>query len=182
MVEMLTKWSYLLPFTKTKEKLHLLHISRELGQNHTTARQHLNYFEEQGILKKGYQGRLTLYWLNKNSDRLIDILTIIEKEKLIIKTKENLKLNELINEIQKLTSEPTIIFGSSVEDFLNANDIDILTTDNKLNLKEIEKKLNLKIHLIKVESLKEIKESLRLEIIKKHLIINNTENIIKWLL
>jgi len=172
----------LLPFLKTREKLHLLDISRKLKQNHTTVRKYLNYFEEKGILKKGYQGKLTLYWLNKDADRLIDILTIAEKENLLLKTQENLKLNELVNKLQKLTEKTVLIFGSSVENFLNANDIDILTTDNSLDLSNIEKNLNIKIHLLKINSLKSIKESLRVEIIKKHLIINNTENIVKWLL
>ena len=102
MVEKLTKWSYLLPFIKTREKSHLLQISRELKQNHATVRKYLNYFEEQGILKKGYQGRLTLYWLNSEADRIIDVITIIEKENLIRKCQKNLKLNELIFKLLKL--------------------------------------------------------------------------------
>ena len=46
MVEKVTKWSYLLPFLNTREKLHLLQISRELKQNHATVRKYLNYFEK----------------------------------------------------------------------------------------------------------------------------------------
>lgn len=181
MVEKVTKWSYLTPFLRTREKLHLLQISRELNQNHATVRKYLNYFEKQGILQKGYQGRLTLYWLNTYSDRITDVLTIIEKEQLIIKCQKNLKLNELVNELRKITSKPLLIFGSSVQNFSKANDIDILTTNINLKVKEIENKLNIQIHLITTKSLKNIKESLRIEIIKKHLIINRTEEIIKWL-
>lgn len=181
MVEKVTKWFYLIPFLNAEDKLHLLDISRKLKVNHTTIRGHLNEFEEEGILTKEYKGRLTLYSLNKNSNKLIDVITIVEKENALFKRNKNLKLDELIHLIQQQTSQTTIIFGSSVEDFKRAKDVDIITTDETLKTKELEQKLNINIHLLKVKNLKDITSALKYEIYKKHIIINNSEETIKWL-
>jgi len=43
------------------------------------------------------------------------------------------------------------------------------------------KSLNIKIHLINVNSLSKITATLRNEIIKKHMIINKTDELIRWL-
>lgn len=178
----MTKWEYLKPFVTTSESLHLLDISRQLNQNHSTVRKYLNDFEKEGILKKTTKGRLTLYSLNHNSQIIEDVLTLAEKEILVQKRRKSLILSELVYLLRKKTSKELIIFGSSTKDFMKSNDIDILTTDEKLKVSDISKKVNKKIHLLKVNSLEEVSETLGIEILKKHLILNNSESVVRWLI
>lgn len=177
-----TKYSYLEPFLNTREKLHLLDISRRLKENHAKVRKYLNDFEEQGILKKQIKGRLTLYELNFNSSLIIDTLVLAEKDRLIRNLCQNNLLSELIFELHNITSKTLVIFGSASEDFSKANDIDILTTDKNLDLKRLSRKLDLELHINYVPSLNSASQTIRLEVLKKHLIINNSEEVVKWLI
>ena len=185
MVTKRTKWSYLEPFLTTREFLHLADISRILKEPHPTVRKYLNYFEKKGILKKQIKGRLTLYKLDIDCQNLIDYLVIVEKEILLKRCEKDLLLNEIVfNLHENLSETDVLIFGSATENTKKAKDIDILVTgkwnaENKLN--DIEKKLNIKFHLINVPNLTSINKTLKKEIIKKHLIINGSEKIIKWL-
>ncbi len=180
MVKKITKWFYLQPFLFRRESLHLLDISRNLKENHTTVRTYLNEFAKEGLLKITQKGRLTLYELNFDFPLIIDYLLIAEKEFLISCAKNKI-LKELIKDIQQKTTKPTIIFGSAATNFINAQDIDILTTED-LNTCELQKKYSKEIHLIKVDSLNEINNTLKKEIIKKHIIIFGGEEVIKWLI
>lgn len=179
MVEKVTKWYFLTPFLSTKESLHLLDVSRQLNKNHTVVRQHLNQFAKEGFLRISYKGRLTLYQINQEFPLKLDHLTMVEKEFLIQKS-NNLILKELISDLHNLTSKPTIIFGSSVTNFSKANDIDILTSDSE-SFRKIQHKYNKEIHLIKVKQLSDVKTALKNEILKQHIIVNGTEECIKWL-
>lgn len=175
-----TKWFYLQPFLFTKEGIHLRDISRKLGQNHSTVRIYLQEFVKRGFLKITKKGNLTFYEINYMFPLVIDYLSIAEKEFLILKSSKNRVLQEIIHDLH-LFSGTLILFGSSVEDFSKANDIDILC-DNKIDFSTIEKKYNKEVHAISVDSLEDINPALKKEIIKKHLIINNTEGVVKWLI
>ena len=94
---------------------------------------------------------------------------------------KNLLFRELVSELHKLTNKALIIFGSASENFKDAEDIDIISLDKNLSVKEIEKKFDLDVHLHYVSSLKEISKTMKQEILKKHLIINGSEEVIKWL-
>lgn len=179
MVEKITKWYFLTPFLFTKESLHLLDISRQLNKNHTVVRQYLNQFTKEGFLKISYKGRLTLYQINENFPLKIDYLTMVEKEFLIQKS-NNLILKELIFDLHNLTSKPLIIFGSTVTNFSKAKDIDILTLDS-LNFRKIQEKYNKQLHQIKVKQLFDVKDALKNEVLKQHIIVTGTEECIKWL-
>ncbi len=181
MVKILTKWSYLIPFLSTREKLHLQEIANLLKSNHTTVRLYLNEFEKQGILKKCIKGRLTLYQINKDSELMLDALTLAEKENLLLWRSNCLITNGITQKLQEKTSKPVIIFGSSVENPKNAQDIDILTSEKNLNEEEIEKTFRKKLHVITVNNLSLVKETLKEEVFEKHIIINNTEEVVKWL-
>lgn len=188
MVKNYTKWYFLEPFLEKEEKIHLKEISRRVGKPHTIVRRYLNNFYEKGILKKEQSGRQVYYSLNKDYLLFIDILSIVEKEKLVKKSDNSLILKEFIAEIHKSLSLPCLIFGSFAkqEDKKKINDIDLLVIGKlnkkeRENIKSIEKKLNKKIHLINPESFKEISETLRKEVFSNHLIINNPEIFLKWL-
>ena len=187
MVKNTTIWSYLGPFLDTKEYLHLADISKRLNKPHPTVRNYLNLFEEEGILIKETKGRLSLYKINPNSPILVDYLVLAEKEKLIIQCKNDLLMKEIVFFLHKSLNQDNkaLIFGSAVINLKKANDVDILITGRLSfgdKIKEFEKKFNKKIHLINLKNLNMISESLRTEIIKKHLLIQGSEEIIKWLI
>ena len=187
MVTKMTAWLCLAPFLKTGEPLHLADISRKLKKNHTSVRKHLNLIEKQGVLIKQIKGRLTLYSLNASNPLIIDYLVLAEKENLIKKCRESLLLNEVVSFLHQNLNEnnKALIFGSSAEDIKKANDIDIIITE-KINfegkIKDFEKRFNIEIHLINVKSLSAVSESLKKEVFEKHLIIQGSEEVIKWLI
>ena len=185
MVKILTIYRVLEPFlVKPNEKLHLAGISRELKQPHPTARQWLNNLEKKGVLKKEHQGRLTLYLLNLQNPNIIDYLAIAEKNKLINLCEKNPILAELVNYIHLNYRENALIFGSASESFSNAQDIDLLLTGNMDTkpLKTFAKRLNKELHIINVRRLNKISNALRKEISKKHLLINGSEELVRWLI
>ena len=171
---------------KPKEKLHLAEISRTIKAPHPTARQWLNKLEQAGVLRKEHKGRLTLYSLNLESPNIIDYLTIAEKNEAIKKCEENLVIKEIVSELHKTLPENTkaIIFGSAAENPIKAEDIDLLITGvvDEKEIKALGKKLNKEIHLISVKSLSQVTKSLKEEIIKKHIIIKGTEDVLRWII
>ncbi|MBU2523397.1 MAG: helix-turn-helix domain-containing protein [Nanoarchaeota archaeon] len=181
----ITKWSVLEPLLQ-QDNLHLREISRILKKPHASLRKHLSSFEKEGIVRKEIKGRMTFYRINYSNSLIIDYLTIVEKERLVYKCKREPLINELVSFLHQYLKEENraLIFGSSVNDFKKANDIDLIITgkiDFEKKLIDFEKKFNLKVHLINVKDLNEIKEGLKIEVKKKHLIIQGSEEVIKWL-
>lgn len=175
-----TKWFYLQPFLFSDEALHLLDISRKLNENHTTVRNHLNNFVKEGLLKVYYKGRMVFYKINFDFPLVVDYLSIAEKEFLITKCNLNKIFRELIFDVQMVSSKPVVFFGSSVKNFLKAEDIDLITLE-ELKLDELNNKYNKEFHVLRVSSLKKISVALRNEILKKHVIVNGVEEVVKWL-
>ncbi|MFH1127690.1 MAG: BlaI/MecI/CopY family transcriptional regulator [archaeon] len=188
MVEKITILSVLEPFlNRPYEDIHLADISREINQPYSTIRQHLNYLEKKGILKKKTKGRLTLYSLNTESPLTLHYLSIAEKNRLINLAEKSLILKEFISYTGSNLDEDNIaiIFGSAAQDAEEANDIDIIVTGKIKSKKDIDKlgeKLNRKIHLINVSDLEKITPTLRNEVIKKHIIIKGTEEVLRWMI
>ncbi len=185
MVTKVTILNTLEPFlSRPREGIHLLELSRILNEPPSTIRKHLAHFEKLGIVKKQIKGRMTIFSLNFNNPGLFQYLFIIEKNKLIKKTEHNLKLKELFFFLNtNYSSQKYLIFGSFVDDSKKAQDIDLLfigkIDKNKIN--DFSKKYNLNLHLIILKSLNLVSKSLKEEILKKHLIINNTEEFLRWL-
>ncbi|MEK6827441.1 MAG: nucleotidyltransferase domain-containing protein [Nanoarchaeota archaeon] len=182
----LTIWSVLEPLVYITDFKHLAEISRELKSPHATVRKYLNELEKQGILAKSIKGRLTLYKLNYSNLLIIDYLSLFEKSKLVARCQNDLLMKEIVSFLHKtFMDNELIIFGSAVENTKKANDIDILIIGNikaKDKLKDFEKKFEIKFHVISVPKLDDISNTLKEEIKKKHLIINNTEIILRWIL
>ena len=181
MVKKVSIWLTLEPLLYSGPK-HLAEISRELKKAHTTVRKQLAMFEKMGLVEKEKKGRQTFYRL-KRIPLIIDYLTIIEKERLIRKCKKELVLKEIAQHLHSFHN-PILVFGSVVNSIKKARDVDLLVV-GKFNRREVEileRKLNLKFHVINVKSLKEINESLKKEITKKHLIIQGSEELIKWMI
>lgn len=187
MVTKITIMGVLEPFlSQPKESLHLANISKSIKEPHPTVRQWLNLLEEKGILKKTFKGRLTLYSLNTEHPNIIDYISLTEKNKLIKKCEKELIIKEIVEFAYKTFDENTkvLIFGSATENANKANDIDLLVI-GKTHREEIEsfaKKINKEIQTIEVKNIKQITDTLKKEIIKKHLIIKGSEEIIRWML
>ena len=181
MVKKVSIWLTLEPLAYSSQK-HLAEISRILKKSHTTVRKQLAIFEKMGLIKKMKIGRQTFYKIN-NIPLIIDYLTIIEKEKLIKRCKEELVLKEVVEFLHQFENQ-ILIFGSAVNSIKKANDVDVLIVGkfDRKKLKNFGEKLNLKFHIINISSLNEINEALKEEIKKKHLIINDSEGLIKWLI
>lgn len=186
MVNNMSIWFVLEPLLYKPEYLHLADLSRQLKIPHATLRQYLNYFEKEGILVKQIKGRLTMYKFNYSNSLITDYLQIIEKEKLIEKCQKSLLLKEIVSFIhENLHDESVLIFGSASQDIKKANDIDLLIVGKnnyKEKLKLLEKKLNIETHIINVNNFNEINIGLKNEIINKHLLINENEEFIRWML
>ncbi|MEA3342534.1 MAG: helix-turn-helix domain-containing protein [archaeon] len=188
MVQKLTMLSVLDPFlTRPFSGLHLADISREIKQPHPTVRQHLNDLEKRGVLKKNIKGRLTIYSLNRGNPLINHYLSICENNKMIAASERHLILKEIVLFLSPNLSErnTALIFGSAVEDIKRANDIDLLVTGKSEIQKEIDifaEKINRKIHLLNVPSLESVSPALKNEILKKHLIVQGTDVVLKWLI
>lgn len=179
MVKKMTKWNYLEPFLFTKEKLHLEEISSKVAQNHTTVRNHLNAFAQEGFLRVSQKGRLTLYEVNKDFPLCIAYLSIAEKE-FLIKQSHDPIFKELLSDLHTISTRPLILFGSVVTDYRKAEDIDIICLEN-IDIKPLETKYRKSFHILQVNDLKNISDALKVEIMKKHIVVNGVEEVVKWL-
>lgn len=184
MVRKLTILEAIEPFLyRPKEEIHLSEISRIIDAPHVTVRQWLEFFEEKGVLKKSNKGRLSLYSLNLDNPNIGDYLVIAEKNRLIASCEKDVVFRELASLVNQQLEENSLalVFGSAAISLKKADDIDLLVTGN-IDEKVISNKINKEIHLINLKSLKDISASLKQEIIKKHIIIKGTEDIIRWML
>lgn len=184
---MVNNITILRPFTaKPRERLHLAEISRETAIPHPTARQWLNKFVAEGVLKKKIQGRLTFYYLNYDFPYLIDYLVITEKDKMIGKCNQSLINREVVNYFYEnyQYNNKIIIFGSAAESKKEPEDIDILIAGkiDKSKINKLSERINKNIHAINVSNLSKVSAALKNEIVKKHLIVQGSEDIIRWML
>ena len=181
MVKKVSIWLTLDPLLYSGEK-HLAEIARELHKPHTTVRKQLAVFEKLGLVDKRKVGRQKFYKIKK-VPLLIDYLTIIEKERLVEKCNKELILKEIVEEFHNFKNK-VVLFGSAVYSAKKANDIDLLVIGNfnEKNANKLEKMLNIKIHMIRINHLEEVSDELKEEIRKKHLLIQGSEDVIRWLI
>lgn len=174
-------WSILEPIIYERP-MHLAEISKRLKKPHSTVRNHLALFERMGIVSKEKMGKQIFYSIKRVS-LLVDYLTIVEKERLVSKCQGDRLLKEIVEELH-VFHNPIIMFGSAVDSSRKAEDIDLLIIGkfDRRRLKPVENRLNVRFHVISVRNFDEVGDSLRYEIRKKHLIVNCSEEMIKWLI
>lgn len=184
MVNKLTITNLLEPFLSNLNKqLHLAKISKDVNQPHPTVRLGLNYLETIGILKKQFTGRLTLYGLNLDHQNLLDYLVMAEKNRLIARCEQSMIIKEIVGYIHNSPIDIALFFGSAVDNASVPSDFDILVVRQESGgLKKLEDRLNIVLHIITLKSLDDISESLKNEISKKHLLVNGSEKVLRWLL
>ena len=183
MVNNITTLSVLEPLLFKSDWIHLAEISREIKMPHTTARIHLNNLEKDGVILKQIKGKLSLYKLNYSNPLITDYIALIEKNKLIKKCSKEILLKELVSFLHELDNT-IIIFGSASVNLKDAESIDLVVIGSldKIHFEEFEKKNGINFHLINLKKLEEVSSNLKEEIKNKHLIIQNSEEVIKWML
>ncbi|MFH1073264.1 MAG: helix-turn-helix domain-containing protein [Nanoarchaeota archaeon] len=181
---MVNELTILRPFlTRPEESLHLAELSRLTKIPHPTARLHLAALERKGIVQKSHKGRLTLYALSKTNPLLADYLTLAEKRVFIEKCEANPVFCQMISELKSIFSGTClIVFGSASQSFKKSSDIDLLVIGkmNTDNARKIGERYNKPAHLV-IAKLEDITVGMKLEILRKHLIVEATSDVLRWL-
>lgn len=187
MANKVTKWQLLLPYlTAPKESFHLRELARKVNRSHQAISKTMKLLVSERVLIREKKGVQTFYRINIENPLIVDYLAISEKYKLILNCKD-LFLKEFVSLLKedKASSYTIILFGSFVKNTKEANDVDMLVVgDYKEKGKFIRGKgiFGKEIHVIKVESFDDISPALKEEIIKNHLILQNVEGAVTWMI
>ncbi len=185
MVKKITKYNIIACFLNDySKKFYLRELASLLDKPHQTIKPYVEELVKEQVLVKIQRKNLVEYNLNLQSRKIWDYLIIAEKERLIKKLDSEAAMKILFERLSDFLFNNTfIIFGSSVDKIKKGSDIDLLLI-GKSNIdkviSEFEEIYNKKIHKIKVSSLNKINTTLTKEIYKKHLILNNTEQVINF--
>ena len=185
MVKKITKFEIIACYLNDYgKKYYLRELAFLLRKPHQTIKPYLEELVKEGVLIKNERKGITEYSLNLISNVVYDYLVISEKEKLMKRLKEDVLLVVLFEKLSVFFGKNTfLIFGSAVDNSSKAADIDLLVIgrqDISKNIGDFEKVYNKKIHKIQIKNMKKLTLTLIKEIYKKHLIFNNTEQIIRF--
>ncbi len=165
-------------------RIYLGELADELKKPHQTVKPYIKELIRKNILSEKKHGKFLEYALNFKNKLIYDYLTIAEKEK----TQEFIEDNPLASILyEKLSSffkgSTFIIFGSSVKGMKKGSDLDLFVVGKnvKEKIKEFEEVYSKKIHLIHAKTLKEASLTFIKEVYKKHIILNNTENVLRFI-
>lgn len=166
------------------KKYYLREFADLLKKSHQTIKPYVEQLVKENILIKNQRKNLVEYELNFKNKQIYNYLVISEKEKLTERLNKNPLLKILFEKLSSFFMQNTfVLFGSFAENSEKKLDIDLLiigkTNLNKA-LSEIEEIYNKKIHKIQIDNLNKLDMVLVKEIYKKHLIFNNTEQIIRF--
>lgn len=185
MVEKVTKTKIISLFINDyNKKFYLRELADLLKKPHQTVKPYVENLVKERILIKNQRKNIVEYRLNFKNKQIYDYLVIVEKERLMERLDEDMLLKVLFEKLSSLFENNTfIIFGSSVEKLQKDSDIDLLVL-GKSNINKIvndfEEVYNKNIHKIRVNDLNKLSDTLIKEIYKKHLIFNNTEQVIRF--
>lgn len=185
MVKKITKIEIIKHYLNNYNKRYYLReLSSLLKRPHQTIKPYINKLVKEEILIEDRRKNIVEYSLNFKNKRTYDYLTIAEKEKLIERLKEDEILNILFEKLSVFFEKNMfVIFGSAVDKTKEAEDIDLLVIGRQNISKEIknfEQIYNKKIHKVQIKNIEKLTSPLIKEIYKKHLILNNTEYIIRF--
>jgi len=184
MVKKVTKTKIVTQFVNDYDKKYYLReLASLLKKPHQTIKPYIEDLVKGEILIKNQRKNIVEYGLNFKSKQIYDYLVIAEKEILMEKL-DDVLLKVLFEKLSSFFVNNTfLIFGSSVEIIRKGSDIDLLVIGksniNKI-INEFEEVYNKKIHKVQVDSLNKLNNTLIREIYKKHLIFNNTEQIVRF--
>ena len=185
MVKKVTKAKIIAQFINDYDKRYYLReLAVLLKKPHQTIKPYNEELVKEKILIKNKRKNIVEYQLNFKSKQTYDYLVIAEKERLMERLDKDTLLKVLLEKLSGFFINNTfLIFGSSVEEIKKGSDIDLLvigSSNINKTIDEIEEVYNKKIHKIKVNSLNKLNDTLIKEIYKKHLIFNNTEQIVRF--
>lgn len=107
------------------KKSHVRELAKKLNITHMTISRKLNELEKENVVDYTKEGKNKVYFL-KNSMEALITLKILENNKLIQLINKHPRIRRITKEIQKITSELTILFGSYAKEYETKNsDIDI---------------------------------------------------------
>ena len=161
---------------------YLREIAGVLGKPHQSVKPFMEQLVKERVLIKDKRKNVVDYKLNFKEKKIYDYLVIAEKNKLLRRLEKDTLLKTLFEKLYSFFNETTfVIFGSFTKQG-KAEDIDLLIIGDaniKQVIEDFEDIYNKKIHAIQVRNISEIKMSLTKEIFKKHLLLNNTELIVR---
>lgn len=183
MVKKITKNNILKLFLDDYNKsFYLRELAKLLSKPHQTIKPKLDELYNDNILLKKRRGKILEFSLNTKNKILIEHLSIAEKEVLIDKLNSDALIKVLYEKIERYFNESSfIIFGSATikNDYEDIDLICIGKSKIEKDIKDFEDTYSKKIHFIKIDSIEKIKKALREEIYKKHIILNDTEKILR---
>jgi len=166
------------------KRYYLREISFLLGKPHQSVKPYVEKLAKENILIKYERKNLVEYGLNFENKKIYDYLVISEKEKTVGRLNEDVLFSLFYEKLSVFFGKASfLIFGSFVIESKKNSDIDLVVI-GKINIskqiKEFEEIYNKKIHKVQVSNLEKLNLSLIKEIYKKHLILNNTECMIRF--
>jgi len=185
MVKKVTNSQIIMQFVNNYDKKYYLReLADLLKKPHQTIKPYVEKLVKEGILIKNQRKNIVEYGINLKSRQIYDYLVIAEKEKLMERLDEETLLKVLFEKLSSFFVNNTfLLFGSSAEKIKKESDIDLLII-GKLNINKIidefEEVYNKKIHKVQISSLNKLNGAFIREIYKKHLIFNNTEQIVRF--
>ena len=166
------------------KKYYLGEFAKILNKPHQTIKPYVESLIKKNLFTMAERGRITEFGLNFQNYLIYDYLVIAEKEKLIQRLNEDSLLDILFEDLSAHMGKNTfIIFGSSAIKLRKGSDIDILVIGSKMPEKTIENFTNIynkEVHIHRIKSLKEATKLFIKEVYRKHLILNNTESIVRY--
>ena len=185
MVKKVTKSRILLLYTSNYDrKYYLRELASLLDKSHQTIKPYVESLAKDGILTKNERKNVIEYGLNFKDERVYDYLVISEKERLMERLGTDAYLKALFEKLSLFFGKNTfVIFGSAVDRIKKGSDIDLLVIgrqDVSRALTEFEDIYNREIHKVQVARLGELSKTLVREVYKKHLVINSTEQVVRF--
>ncbi|MBS3132673.1 hypothetical protein J4470_00900 [Candidatus Woesearchaeota archaeon] len=166
------------------KRYYLRELADLLKKPHQTVKPYVSDLVKESVLTKNERKNIVEYGLNLKGKQAYDYLTIAEKENLIERLKEDTLLKVLFEKLSVFFRKNTfVVFGSAVEKIKKGSDIDLLAI-GKQNVskavEDFENVYNKKVHKIQITRMEALTLALITEIYKKHLILNNTEQVIRF--
>lgn len=164
--------------------LYLREIATLLKKPHQSIKPYVESLVKEKILLKKERLNIIEYKLNFENKLVYDHLVIAEKKKLMKKLKEEVYISLIYEKFSVHFNRCTlVIFGSAAEKVKEKSDIDLLVI-GKIDLSE-EKDFffnvyNKELHITKAKNLNELGKVFTIEIYKKHIILNDTEKMVRY--
>ncbi len=163
---------------------YLRELASLLGKPHQSIKPYVANLVKKRVLSERKRKNFVDYTLNFKSSKIYDYLTIAEKQKLAKRLETDVLIQTLFDKLDGFFRKNTfIIFGSAADKTIRKSDIDLLVIGRRsisAVISDFENVYNKKLHVIQVTSLKKLMPTFIYEVYKQHLILNNTEQVVRF--